>query len=133
MRVSDHWFASAAILVALTYGEGQSMVQQKANLICPRQPEYHVRGELVRDKVGFRDHILVRDEDAIKGSGSGDSSSLLTGLPHSFTTCSRLSKFLIMTSTTSKKKARSTSRGWWWTEFTEHPGYENYESESMVQ
>ena len=35
--------------------------------------------------------------------------------------------------TTGKKKARSTSRGWWWTEFTEHPGYENYESESMVQ
>jgi hypothetical protein len=35
--------------------------------------------------------------------------------------------------TTGKKKARSTSRGWWWAEFTEHPGYENNELESMVQ
>ncbi|KAG2066159.1 hypothetical protein BDR04DRAFT_1107177 [Suillus decipiens] len=35
--------------------------------------------------------------------------------------------------TSGKKKTRSTSRGWWWAEFTEHPGYENHEQESMVQ
>ena len=49
----------------------ESMVQQKAKLICSRQLEHHIAEERVRDECeiqqGLRHHI--RDEDAIKGAG----------------------------------------------------------------
>jgi hypothetical protein len=51
--------------------ELESMVQQKAKLICSRQLKHYVAVELVHDECemqqGLRDRI--QDEHAIKGSG----------------------------------------------------------------